>query len=260
VRATGFIADLAASGRYFFTTAELVAVLGGTATAAQASLGRLKRKRLVATPHRGFHVILPPEYRRLGCLPAEQFIPELMHHLGERYYATLLSAAELHGASHQKPQAFQVMLRANRRPIQCGLVRVQFIARHDLARTPVVTLNTPRGGLAVSSANATALELLGYVDHCGGLDNVVAILEDLVESLTADALVAAARKAPVAWAQRLGYLLDRLGRQDLADPLASLVANEANHVAPLIRSRSRLGAARSQRWRLAINADVELGA
>jgi len=45
-------------------------------------------------PYRGFYVIVSPEYRSLGCRPAEQFIPDLMEYLGEVYYAGLLSAAE----------------------------------------------------------------------------------------------------------------------------------------------------------------------
>ena len=31
---------------------------------------------------RGFCVIVPPEYRRLGCLPPEQFVLQLMEHHG----------------------------------------------------------------------------------------------------------------------------------------------------------------------------------
>src|SRR5204862_425249 len=81
--------------------------LGTSLAAVQAALRRLKRRGEIADPYRGFHVIVPPEYRRLGCLPAEQFVPQLMRVLGETYYVALLSAAELHGAAHQRPQAFQ---------------------------------------------------------------------------------------------------------------------------------------------------------
>ena len=52
-------------------------------------------------PFRGFHVIVQPEYRALGCLPADQFVPQLMEHLGLVVdYAGLLTAASLHGAAH----------------------------------------------------------------------------------------------------------------------------------------------------------------
>jgi hypothetical protein len=43
-----------------------------------------------------------------------------MRRLDLAYYAGLLSAAQLHGAAHQRPQEFQVFLAKNRRPIRCG--------------------------------------------------------------------------------------------------------------------------------------------
>ena len=257
ISATEYIANLAAEGRYTFTTDEVVAALGGSVPAVRAQVRRLKKRGLIADPHRGFHVIVPPEYKRLGCLPAEQFVPQLMDHLGEIYYTALLSAAELHGAAHQRPQGFQVMIARNRRPLVCGQVRVQFIARADLARTPIVEKNTPRGRLRLSSPEATALELVGYAEHCGGLDNVVSVLAELVDALDRDKLVEAARLGPIAWAQRLGYLLDFAGRSDIAEALAPYVKEHAVVPAPLIRKRSSTGAPRIARWKLVANATLE---
>ncbi len=178
-----------------------------------------------------------------------------MSHLGEPYYAALLSAAELHGAAHQRPQAFQVMLKANRRPIECGAVRVQFIARKDAEKTAVVEKNTPRGSLRVASPEATALELVGYADQCGGLDNVASVLGELVDAIDAEKLVTAAQRSPIVWAQRLGYLLDLTEHAELAEALLPLVKERA-HSARLARSTSGKGAARSQRWKLAANVAV----
>jgi hypothetical protein len=96
-------------------------------------------------PYRGFHVIVPPEYRRLGCLPADQFIPELMKHLEQPYYVALLSAARYHGAAHQKPRIFSVLVAKNRPPIACGAVRVPFDARNNAAEMSVGRFNTQRG-------------------------------------------------------------------------------------------------------------------
>ena len=58
----------------------MLAALGVSDSAARLSLSRLARKGLIASPARGFYVILPPEYRHLGCLPADQFISALMAH------------------------------------------------------------------------------------------------------------------------------------------------------------------------------------
>ena len=256
--ASQYVDALAANGRYHFTTEQAVAALGGSLPAVRAALRRLKAKHLVADPHRGFHVIVPAEYRRLDCLPAEQFIPQLMDHLREPYYVALLSAAELHGAAHQRPQGFQVMLKTNRRPIECGHVRVQFVARKDLKRTPLVERRTPRGMLWVASAEATALELVGYSDQCGGLDNVASVITELAETLEGPKLLAAARLCPIAWVQRLGHLLDLTGHRHLSDGLVVYVTGHARVVAPLVRAKSTAGAERIDRWRLAVNASVEV--
>jgi predicted transcriptional regulator of viral defense system len=256
-RAARYIVDLAARGRHHFTTQEAAAALSSSVPAVRAALRRLKTKGEIADPHRGFHVIVPPEYRRLGCLPADQFVPQLMQHLGEPYYVALLSAAELHGAAHQRPQSFQVMVKTNRRAIECGEVRVQFVARKDMESTPVIERKTPRGLLRVASPEATALELVGYADQSGGLDNVASVLAELVESLDVERLVSDCARSPIAWVQRLGYLLDLTEHRDVADKLAPFVTEHTKAVAPLVRAKSRSGAPRDARWKLAVNATVE---
>lgn len=182
-KASRFLDDLAARGRYHFTTEEARTVLGVSMPAARAALRRLKGRREIADPYQGFHVIVPAEYRRLGCLPAEQFVPQLMEHLREPYYVALLSAAEFHGAAHQRPQTFQVMVRKNRRPIRCGAVSVEFVARKDLERMLTITRNTPRGTVRIASPEtADTLEYTDTVTDTGCLDFGV----DSVDSHAAD--------------------------------------------------------------------------
>ena len=105
-----FITDLIASGRYGLSSDEAAHALGTSAVATRAALRRLRQKGELAMPYKGFYVVVPPEFRNAGCLPAGHFRPSLMEHLGEKYYAGLLSAAEYHGAAHQRPQVFQVVV------------------------------------------------------------------------------------------------------------------------------------------------------
>ncbi len=252
-----FVDDLAASGRYHFTTSEAGTALGVSTIAARAALRRLAATEAIASPHRGFYVIVPPEYRRLGCLPPEQFIPQLMAFLRQEYYAGLLSAAQLHGAAHQRPQVFQVMLKRNRAPLSCGKVRVEFIARKAIARVPALQVNTPRGPLRLSSVEATALDLVGYAERAGGLDTVATVLAELAGRLDPTKLAEAARLAPVPWAQRLGYLLDMVGAGDKTGPLAEWVHGKAREYVTLAPGTPG-GKERSKRWRLLVNASVEV--
>ena len=113
----GLYRALASRGRYQFSSEEARKALGVSEAAAKLALNRLARRGLIASPARGFYVIVLPEYHRLGCLPAKQFIPSLMQRQGLDYYAGLLSAAQFHGAAHQRPQEFQVMLARARGPI-----------------------------------------------------------------------------------------------------------------------------------------------
>jgi hypothetical protein len=144
------------SGRYFFTSQEAHESLGASPDGVKLAINLLRRKGDIASPARGFYVMVPPEYRALGCLPADQFIPALMEKAETPYYAPLLSAAQCHGAAHNRPQEFQVMLGKPRRPIECGKVRVVFHARKRVADVPMQRINTPRGTMAVSTPAATA--------------------------------------------------------------------------------------------------------
>lgn len=257
MRAEQYIDDLVASGRHHFTTEAAVEAIGAGEDAVRAQLRRLKLRGRIASPIRSFHVVVPPEYRRLGCLPAEHFIDQLMAVLREPYYVALLSAAERHGAAHQRPQSLQVMVRTNRPNIECGQVRVTFIARGDLERMPAATFNTPRGFIRYSTAEVTALELVGYPQHAGGMNNVATVLAELTEAIDPTKLIEAARLCPVGWSQRLGYLFEIADATKFAAAIEPFVRDHANSYIPLRRANMITGATRSARWKVIVNAEVE---
>jgi len=252
-----FISGLTANGRYSFTTEEAIKALDASPVAARAALRRLRQKGELAMPYKGFYVIVPPEFRNIGCLPASHFIPDLMNHLGEKYYAGLLTAAEYHGAAHQRPQVFQVIAAKNKPQIICGKVRVEFIARKNMEKIPTLDFKTPRGYLKISTSAATAFDLVGYPHHAAGLDNVATILSELAEKLDGDELRRIAELSPIAWTQRLGYLLELVGAQDKTETLAEYIAQKKPVVVPLVRSLPCRGIGSLKRWRMIVNTKVE---
>lgn len=252
-----YITSLAANGRYSFTSAQAQDAMGGTTAATKLALNRLAKQGMIASPARGFYVIVPPEYQSLGCLPADQFIPDLMARKQLSYYIGLLSAAQYHGAGHHRPQMFQVMLEKNRRDISCGSVRVKFIARQGVAEIATTRFNTARGIIRVSTPEATALDLVGYPDHAGGLDQVATILSELAEQIDAEKLAFAAQSAPVSWAQRLGYLLDFVGAKEKTKPLAAYVKNHAREATRLLPAASIASVSRDNVWKIFENVTVE---
>lgn len=252
-----YLDRLQMDGRFTFSTSDAVHALRKSVPAVRAALRRLQERGLVVQPHRGFHVIVPPPYRRLGCLPAEQFIPDLMTHLGEPYYVGLLSAAAYHGASHHAPMVFQVVVPKSRRGFECGGVRVEFVARRDMETTSIVERNTATGILRIASPAATAFELVGYPERAGYLDNVATILSELAETIDHPSLEKEALRAPTAWIQRLGYLLSLVEQDALAASLANVLQERKPFTVPLAPWLDMVGATRDPRWNVAINTMVE---
>jgi predicted transcriptional regulator of viral defense system len=256
-KARQYIEGLTAIGRYHFSSKDARTALGVSPAAAKLALARLAKQKLIASPARGFYVVVPSEYRALGCLPADQFIPALMERAGLPYYAGLLSAAQYFGAAHHRPQVFQVMLEKARRPIHCGQVRVSFVLRKNLKAVPKQMFNTARGLIEVSTREGTAFDLVGYQRHVGGLDQVATVLAELAEHLDSEKLAAAARTAPLPWAQRLGYLLERVGAADKAAGLKRYIQEMAREPVLLLPGASSSGAQRATDWRIIVNAEVE---
>ncbi len=252
-----YLDRLMQAGRYVFTSSDAVNALSASRDAVKLALNRMRRKGEIASPVRGFYLILPSEYRGLGCLPADQFIPALMQLSGAPYYAGILTAAQYHGASHHRPQEFQVMVAKPRRTIECGKVRVAFHVRKNVADVPVQQINTPRGTIAVSTPAATAFDLIGYEAQIGGLDGVATILVKLAEKLDPNALGLLAPTVPLPWTQRLGYLLEQIGEAPRARALKEYVNKHARETVPLLPSIPTQKQPRDRNWKLIINARVE---
>lgn len=255
--AAKYIVELASQGLYTFTTAEAKCFLGCSDVAVRAALRRLRQKGDIAMPFRGFYVIVPPEYRSLGCLPPEQFIHPLMTHQGEAYYIGLLSAAQFQGTAHHRPKVFQVVVAKNKAPIVCGEVRIEFIARKNVADIPTLSVDTPRGPVVISRPESTALDLIGYSQHAGGIGNLTTVLSQFAKNLDGAQLPTVAELSPVAWAQRLGYLLDLVQLQDKTKALAEYIAKKKPVSAVLVSSLTAANAPKDPKWLLKINCSIE---
>ncbi len=258
-KAKAFVEALQASGRYVFTRDEALKALQVSEIALKNVLWRLSKAGRVVSPRRGFYVIVPLEYRAAGSVPPSWFIRDLMAYLGRPYYVGLLSAAALHGAAHQSPHEFQVVTDRPLRPIEVGSARIRFVKKSHLAKTPTVGIKTPTGEIRVSSPEATALDLVRYPEHAGYLSNVATVLSELADHLDPQALVRAAEAdAEPAYSQRLGYLLDRVGRTEVTAPLAEWIRTKDPGVIPLRPDRPATGAPRDALWRVAMNQEVEV--
>src|SRR5712691_7414691 len=173
-----------AAGRYTFTLDEAQKVVGADDPAAvYTGLSRLRQRQEVFSPAQGLYVAVPPEYRNLGVVPAEWFVDTMMSHLGRPYYVGLLSAAAIHGASHQAPQVFQVITDRSYlvRKREVGRIRFRFYSSKSVTVDPTTRITVPSGYAVVGTKETTVVDLVGKPRSSGGLSNVATILRELGE-------------------------------------------------------------------------------
>ncbi|MBU4372075.1 MAG: type IV toxin-antitoxin system AbiEi family antitoxin [Proteobacteria bacterium] len=255
---TAFIEALQAKGRYTFTLIEAMDADQRSDIALEAALRRLKQKGRIANPRRGFYVIVPVEYREAGCPPANWFIDALMRFLGQPYYVGILSAAAIHGAAHQQPMLFQVITDRPTRPARAGRVRIRFHVGRHVEKAPVVEIQTETGSMRVSTPEATAFDLVRFAPSAGHIGNVMTVLHELVEKIDPQALTSLADLYAVSDVQRLGYLLERLGEDRLAEPLAFRLKARRYRPILLAPGQAKGDAPSDPRWRVIPNETVEV--
>lgn len=253
-----FVEGLQAAGRYTFTAEEARSAVPKTKIALKNSLGRLKKRGRIVAPRRGFYVIVPTEYLSAGAPPPSWFIDDLMHFLGQPYYVGLLSAAAVHGASHQQPMVFQVVTDRPTREAMAGRARIEFHKSSSVSSAAVTAVQTETGTMQVSSPEVTALDLVRFTQVCGGLSNVATVLSELAEKLKPDELRQAAEERKTSELQRLGYLLDLAEQPRLADSLLRVLTSRRFRPVALAPFAPRDNVAPVNPWRVIPNAAVEL--
>lgn len=255
---TAFVDDLQARGCYTFTRAEVARAQERSPVALEAALRRLKERGRIASPRRGFYVLVPVEYRQAGCPPASWFVDNLMRSLGQPYYVGLLSAAALHGAAHQQPMVFQVITDRPTHPAVVGRIQIRFHVSRHIEVVPVVAFQTETGSLRVSTPEATAFDLIRFAQAAGHLSNVATVLAELAEQLDPGVLAALASSYAVPEVQRLGYLLEQLGEEELARPLADWLSTRRHRLVLLALGQGNGAALPDPRWRVIPNETVEV--
>jgi predicted transcriptional regulator of viral defense system len=255
---SAFVDQLQATGTYTFSHTDARAALPTSEIAVENALRRLKKRGRIVTPRRGFHVVVPTEYMTAGSPPPSWFIHDLMRFLDQPYYVGLLSAAAIHGASHQQPMTFQVVTDRPTREGVAGRAHITFHMSRQVAETPAARVQTETGTMLVSTPESTAFDLVRFSAACGGWSNVATVLLELSERLEPEALHAVAQLRKTPEIQRLGYLLDRTGQPRLADPLLRVLGSTRYRPVALAPDAPGVEADAVSPWRVIPNLDVEI--
>ncbi|OGT82231.1 MAG: hypothetical protein A3H91_17895 [Gammaproteobacteria bacterium RIFCSPLOWO2_02_FULL_61_13] len=256
-------------GRACFSREEALAALDLRPEAFIAAAARLAKKQRLASPRRGFHLILRPEDRMTGAPDPVRWIDPLMNYLRLDYRISLLRAAAFHGSSHQAAMVFQVIVPKQLRAFEIGRHRVQFIYQIPaaFAKTNVPgwlsQMKSEAGYAKVAGVELTLLDSARYFHKSAGINGVAQIAKDLGASADPRKLAQAAGAYENSTVRRLGYLLDRTGNARQAKALEPF-ARKAKSMKPLNPSVKPLTESpaeipeKDSKWMLMINEPVEL--
>lgn len=260
-----YIKQLRKYGQRVFTIDDILMEFKVSRNYARVALHRLIQSGDIVSPAKSFYVIVPPEYQTYGCIPAEQLIPLLMKHLNTDYYVAVLSAGLFYGATHQKPARFQVM--SNKRMnsnLVFGDVEIDFIYKKSLSDLPTKDFVVDTGYLKVASPELTAIDLLNYPRHAGGLNHIATVFSELAEALDPIKLVELAEKVNATYQlQRIGYILEQIDVMDenrkgeIINTLEVYLKGKMKFYIPIASEVGKTGYPRCKKWKIIENAEVE---
>ncbi|MGH9948018.1 MAG: type IV toxin-antitoxin system AbiEi family antitoxin domain-containing protein [Pyrinomonadaceae bacterium] len=231
-------------------------------TAIKRSLNRLSRKGTIISAHKGYYVIVTPQYASRGILPPALFIDGLMSFLERSYYVGLLNAAAFYGAAHQVPQEYFVFTSfPPMRPTVKKGIKVNYITRKEIPDDLLENRKTETGVLKISSPELTAADLVQHHKRVGGLNRVVEVLSELTDAIRIEKLNHEfIQFVPTAVIQRLGYLLETAtGSESLADGLykAAALNVEKFFPVPLSTTKRKRGFPVETRWNVVVNETID---
>jgi len=261
-----WVDDLPKIGKSVFSKETIVKQFPNMSpNAIKISLYRLVKKKKIRSVWRDFYAVILPEYGLKGVPPVMVYIDQLMKHLDKNYYLALLSAAEIHGASHQTPMESYVITNSRiLRDKQKGSVKINFITKKRISSNFVTKIMVRSGYVNVSSPELTAVDMLIYEKSVGGINRVATVLYELAENIKLKNITEEFLKSqntPII--QRLGYLFEFLGYEELSEKLFEKAKKSGlmfrkSPLTTLSKQKNYSACPINEKWKIIINEEIEI--
>lgn len=258
-----WVESLASKGRHSFSLNDVRnTFVNDTEAAIKLKLTRLSGKGKVISIHKGYYLIITPQYASRGILPPSLFIDGLMKYLERPYYVGLLSAAGFYGAAHQQPQEYFVFTDFPvLRPTSKKNIRINYISKRMITEHHLEKIKTETGFIKVSNPALTALDLVQFDKRIGGLDRAATVLNELAEAIRPMQITEnLLQEVPVTAIQRLGFLLEVILKKDIGKHLYDQCKKAGLEFfrIPLRTSRPGKGFSSDERWKVIANSEIEI--
>ena len=250
------------SGRPTFTLEEAMSATLLRPPALALALHRLKVRKLIVSPMRGFYVCVPDRYQLRGEVPPSFYVDDLMRQLRRSYYLGLTSSAAIWGAGHQRIQKdFAVVTLPRMRGGSLAHDMLRLVYREQLPEKHIVIRNADGGVVRFADAVLTAFDLVRHADLVGGMSSAATILAELLDSVDFAASSDLGAFVPCVVWQRLGYISENvIGNAEKADALydvwRALGLRAVN--TPLSPFEQQRDGALNRRWHVKVNLNLEV--
>ena len=255
-----YIKLLLSQEEYSFSLEEILINTEKNEVSIRNELSRLSAKREIINLRKGFYLIITPRYSTAQKLPVQLFCDKLFKYLNRKYYLGLFTAAKFHGASHQQIQSdYIVTERPKMKDIVKNSIVVQFFTTSNWPKKNILQKQSDAGLFNISSPALTAVDLIHHQSKLGGINRIIANIEELAEEISDKDLFELISWYPnTSTIQRLGFIFEELGVNETHLNIIETYIHAAR-VFPVLLSPStnqKAGSA-ANRWKVDVNIKLE---
>lgn len=151
--------------------------------ALKRELSRLVARKEIINLRKGFYLIIPPRYSNQEKLPVQLFVDKIFNYLDSNYYLGFYSAAKFHGAAHQQAQREYIMTNKALANIKKAALDIHFLTTTKWPIKNIIEKKSDAGIFRISSPALTSVDLIHHQNKLGGINRMLAIIEELSEEL-----------------------------------------------------------------------------
>lgn len=255
-----YIKKIQSFEEYAFSWNEILKNCNAPEPTLRKELVRLSEKNEIRNLRQGFYLIIPPRYQNFGKLPIQLYADKLFKHLNKNYYLGLYSAATAYGASHQKiQQDYIVTIPPALRDIDKGKTKIRFFKTEHWPAKNIIEKKSDAGLYKISSPALTAVDLVHHHTKIGGLNRMLANLEELAQEIGVEDLDQLLSWYPYkSTLQRVGYLMEQMGvKESIPNEIFKRLKNESFYPVLLTPKKGEKIGKTGNRWKIDVNIKLQ---
>jgi predicted transcriptional regulator of viral defense system len=257
---TEYIKQLQSFEEYSFSWIEILSRCNAPEPTLRKELTRLVQRKEIVKLRKGFYLIIPPRYQNVGKIPLQLYVDKLFIFLERDYYVGLFTAAAVHGASHQRiQQDYIITIPPTLTDVDKGKNKLRFLKTENLPEKNIIEKKSDAGLYKISSPALTAVDLVHYHPKIGGMNRMLANLEELSQEIGIEDLDQLLSWYPhKSTLQRFGYLMEQLNASEsITSKIFKSLQKEPFYSVLLTPKKGVKAGKTGNRWKVDVNIKLE---